>query len=105
MDIKFTEFQKEVREIKRQKKLTLDQKKLLSACGLNPAEWMNLFEDKKYLHVVHKVSGDIKIIDKQVVEVVETRVGNKRKMPRDFGRIIRAKKNNSHVHCSTEMEK
>lgn len=81
MDIKFTKFQKEVRGIKNPKRLTLEQKKLLSACGLNHAEWMNLFEDKKYLHVVHKVSGDIKIIDKNAAEVVETRVANKRKMP------------------------
>jgi hypothetical protein len=37
---------------------------LLGELGLNPNEWMNLFEDDLYLHIVKKDSSDRKIIDK-----------------------------------------
>ena len=50
--------------MKQPKKLTLANKKLLCMVGLNPAEWMNLFEDDMYLHIVKKDSSDRKIIDK-----------------------------------------
>ena len=50
--------------MKQPKKLTLANKKLLGEFGLNPNEWMNLFEDDLYLHIVKKDSSDRKIIDK-----------------------------------------
>lgn len=50
--------------MKQPKKLTLANKKLLGEFGLNPNEWMNLFEDDLYLHIVKKDSSDKKIIDK-----------------------------------------
>lgn len=50
--------------MKQPKKLTLSQKKLLVDLGLSPKEWMNLFEDDLYLHIVKKDSSDRKIIDK-----------------------------------------
>ena len=50
--------------MKQPKKLTLANKKLLGEFGLNPNEWMNLFEDDLYLHIVKKGSSDRKIIDK-----------------------------------------
>ena len=50
--------------MKQPKKLTRDQKRLLADLGLNPKEWMNLFEDDLYLHIVKKDSSDRKIIDK-----------------------------------------
>lgn len=49
--------------MKQPKKLTLSQKKLLVDLGLSPKEWMNLFEDDLYLHIVKKDSSDRKIID------------------------------------------
>lgn len=48
--------------MKQPKKLTLSQKKLLVNLGLSPKEWMNLFEDDLYLHIVKKDSSDRKII-------------------------------------------
>lgn len=51
--------------MKQPKKLTRDQKKLLVDLGLNPKEWMNLFEDDLYLHIINKNSSDRKIIDKE----------------------------------------
>ena len=51
--------------MKQPKKLTLANKKLLGEFGLNPNEWMNLFEDDLYLHIVKKDSSDRKIIDKE----------------------------------------
>ena len=49
--------------MKQPKKLSLANKKLLVAVGLDPAEWMNLLEDTDYLHIIHKSSSDRKIID------------------------------------------
>ena len=51
--------------MKQPKKLTRDQKKLLVDLGLNPKEWMNLFEDDLYLHIINKNGSDRKIIDKE----------------------------------------
>lgn len=51
--------------MKQPKKLSLANKKLLAAVGLDPAEWMNLLEDTDYLHIIHKSSSDRKIIDKE----------------------------------------
>ena len=50
--------------MKQPKKLILANKKLLGELGLDPNEWMNLFEDDLYLHIVKKDSSDRKIIDK-----------------------------------------
>lgn len=61
--------------MKQPKKLTLANKKLLGEFGLNLNEWMNLFEDDLYLHIVKKDSSDKKIIsktDKVVVRSVQT---------------------------------
>lgn len=61
--------------MKQPKKLTLANKKLLGELRLNPNEWMNLFEDDLYLHIVKKDSSDRKIIsktDKVVVRSVRT---------------------------------
>nr|DAM55565.1 MAG TPA: hypothetical protein [Caudoviricetes sp.] len=61
--------------MKQPKKLTLANKKLLGELGLNPNEWMNLFEDDLYLHIIKKDSSDRKIIsktDKVVVRSVRT---------------------------------
>lgn len=51
--------------MKQPKKLSLANKKLLAAVGLDPAEWMNLLEDTDHLHIIHKSSSDRKIIDKE----------------------------------------
>ena len=51
--------------MKQPKKLSLANKKLLVAVGLDPAEWMNLLEDTDYLHIIHESSSDRKIIDKE----------------------------------------
>lgn len=59
-------------EIKQPKKLSLEHKRLCSACGLNPDEWMWRIEDKLYLHLVRESDGKILIIDKTAKEVVET---------------------------------
>lgn len=59
--------------MKQPKKLTREQKKLLIDLGLNPKEWMNLFEDDLYLHVINKKnSSDIKIISKTDMAVVRS---------------------------------
>ena len=51
--------------MKRPKKLTRDQKKLVSKTGLNPSEWMCLLEDALYLNIIHKDTLKIKIIDRE----------------------------------------
>lgn len=51
--------------MKQPKKLSLANKKLLVAVGLDPAEWMNLLEDADYLHIIHKSSSNTKSIDKK----------------------------------------
>lgn len=58
--------------MKQPKKLTRDQKKLLVDLGLSPKEWMNLFEDDLYLHIVNKNSSDRKIISKEDMAVVRS---------------------------------
>ena len=58
--------------MKQPKKLTRDQKKLLVDLGLNPKEWMNLFEDDLYLHIVKNDSSDRKIISKTDMVVVQS---------------------------------
>ena len=58
--------------MKQPKKLTRDQKKLLVNLRLSPKEWMNLFEDDLYLHIVKKDSSDRKIISKTDMVVVQS---------------------------------
>ena len=58
--------------MKQPKKLTREQKKLLSDLGLNPKEWMNLHEDELDLHIIRKGSSDIKIISKTDMAVVRS---------------------------------
>lgn len=58
--------------MKQLKKLCKNQKRLLSKCGLNPADWMCRFEDDNYLHIVNKESRKVKIIDKDTMEVLDT---------------------------------
>lgn len=50
--------------MKQPKKLSLKNKKLVVEVGLDPSEWMNLFEDDLYLHLVDKANKNKKIIDK-----------------------------------------
>lgn len=51
--------------MKQPKKLTRDQKKLVSRVGLNPSEWMCLLSDDLYLNIIHKDMLNTKIIDKK----------------------------------------
>lgn len=73
--------EKRVENIKQPKKLSLQQKKILSECGLRPQNWMLRFEDRDYLHVVHKTSGSIRIIDKAAREVIRRHSQEKEKAP------------------------
>lgn len=51
--------------MKRPKKLTRDQKKMVSKAGLNPEEWRCLLEDALYLNIIHKDTLKTKIIDRK----------------------------------------
>ena len=51
--------------MKQPKKLSLANKKLLVAVGLDPPEWMNLLEDTDYLYIIRKSSSNTKSIDKK----------------------------------------
>lgn len=51
--------------MKRPKKLTRDQKKMVSKSGLNPEEWRCLLEDALYLNIIHKDTLKTKIIDRK----------------------------------------
>lgn len=51
--------------MKKPKKLTREQKKLVSKSGLNPLEWMCLLEDALYLNIIHKDTLKTKIIDRK----------------------------------------
>ena len=46
------------------KRLTLEQKKCVSAHYLNEKEWMLKEETEFYLKIIHKITGYVKIIDK-----------------------------------------
>lgn len=50
--------------MKQPKKLTRDQKRCLSAHGLDWHEWMLAWETATYYCVVHKKSGAIRNVDK-----------------------------------------
>ena len=55
--------------MKQPKKLTLEQKKAVSAHYLNANEWMLVEETEFYLNIIHKVTGKKKTIDKFKREV------------------------------------
>ena len=93
MDITFTKNQKEVRKIKQPKKLTLDQKKLLSRCGLRPEDWMCKFEDKYYLHVISRNMNELAIVDKFTLEVMKSNC------IQDKSRIDQNKRDLSDLDC------
>lgn len=50
---------------------------LLSKYGLEPVNWMRRFEDERYLHLIHKDTKEIRIIDKDTGELL----GNIKKTP------------------------
>lgn len=56
--------------MKQPKKLTREQKKLVSKCGLKTDEWMCVLEDALYLNIRNKVTGKSEIIDKKKGEVI-----------------------------------
>lgn len=58
--------------MKQPKKPTLMQKKLISACKLNPDNWGVLLEDELYLHIINKVTGTKKILDRQLKKCIST---------------------------------
>jgi hypothetical protein len=55
------------------KKISLPQEKILGELGLAPSEWERRFEDESYLHLVHKSTREIAIIDKATEEIVARR--------------------------------
>lgn len=50
--------------MKQPKKLTRSQKECLMAHKLNPKEWMLVEETEFSYHVIHKVKGTKKLVDK-----------------------------------------
>ena len=45
---------------------------MLSEVGLKPQNWMCRFEDKNYLHIANKGSGNVRIIDKVTLEATKS---------------------------------
>lgn len=50
--------------MKRPKRLTLEQKKAVSAYHLNPKNWMVLEELGEYIKLINKETGKTRIIDR-----------------------------------------
>lgn len=50
--------------VKRGRRLTRDEKEVVSSHGYNPNDWMLAEEMEFYLKLVHKETKQIKIIDK-----------------------------------------
>jgi hypothetical protein len=50
--------------MKQPKKLTLEQKKAVSAYRLNPKDWMLVEDMGTYLKIVHKTNRNVKFVDK-----------------------------------------
>lgn len=50
--------------MKQPKKLTRDQKACVSAYSLNVNEWMLASESEFYIKIVHKRTGQFKMLDK-----------------------------------------
>ena len=57
--------------MKQGKKLTRSNKELVSAVGLNPAEWMTFSEDNTYLHIVKKENLKKAIICKETKKIIK----------------------------------
>lgn len=52
--------------MKQPKKLTREQKQIVSNHYLNPQNWMLVKESEFYLTIIHKESNNIRIIDRFV---------------------------------------
>ena len=50
--------------MKQPRRLTLNEKKAVSAYNLDPDDWMLQKDGDTYITIVHKVTGKTKIIDK-----------------------------------------
>lgn len=50
--------------MKQPKKLTREQKIVVSANGLNPDNWMLIEQTEFYLKIIHKSSGKARIVDR-----------------------------------------
>ncbi len=50
--------------MKQTKKLTRDQKKLLSSRGMDPGEWKLIHESKTDLQLIRTLTGEIETIEK-----------------------------------------
>lgn len=53
--------------MKNPKRLTLEQKKTVSAAGLNADNWMLVEQTEFYLKIIHKTSGKIRRIDRYAI--------------------------------------
>lgn len=53
--------------MKQPKRLTKEQKKAVSASGYLPDNWMLERETEFYLHIIHKITGTRKIVDRYVI--------------------------------------
>lgn len=50
--------------MRRAKRPTLAQKKIIVSHGLTPGEWLVHYENDTHLHVVRQKTGEIKILGK-----------------------------------------
>jgi hypothetical protein len=50
--------------MKQTKKLTRDQKNLLSSKGMEPADWKLIHESKTDIQIINKFNKEIKVIEK-----------------------------------------
>lgn len=50
--------------MRQSKKPTLAQKKVIVSYGLMPDEWLVHYENSTHLHLVHKETREIKILEK-----------------------------------------
>ena len=57
--------------MKQPKKLSLEQKKILSRCGLQPEDWMFKFDSKNEICVIEKSSGMERLIGKNTVPEIK----------------------------------
>lgn len=56
--------------MKQPKRLSLEQKLLVKKLGLEPFEWACHYEDRNYLHIIHKETKEFRIIDKRKGELI-----------------------------------
>lgn len=50
--------------MKQSKRLTLEQKKAVSAAGLEPDKWALVSQTEFYLNIIHKTTGATRRIDR-----------------------------------------